>query len=152
MKDDALLARASSSVEEKMRRGTYSPGLLAALAEPLDVRPDPSLAGGVAWPEAVRTATVTVEAPPRSTRPLAGPVVTALKRAVQRSLGWYLPPVAEQITRHNRAVIEVLAEHNRQIVDLHQQLARLRRRVAELETARTSNQGDDGTAAPPEAG
>jgi polyhydroxyalkanoate synthesis regulator phasin len=62
--------------------------------------------------------------------------VTALKRAVERALRWYLPPVTEQVSRHNQAVLEVLAEHNRQIVELRRELEALRRRLAALESER----------------
>jgi hypothetical protein len=130
---DSLLARARASVEAKTKRGVYTPELLASLDEPLDFRPDPAFAAGPAWPEAVRTAAVAVEPPARSTRPLAGPVITALKRAVERGLRWYLPPVAEQVSAHNRAVIDVLAEHNKQIVELRAEMEQLRRRLAVLE-------------------
>ena len=133
MTDEEVLAVARASVREKHRRGVYTPALLAALNEPLDIRPDPAFAGGVAWPEAVRSVTVTVEPPPVSTRPVAGPVVTALKRAVERALHWYLPPVAEQVTRHNRAVMDVLSEHNRQIVELRREVDQLRQRIAALQ-------------------
>jgi hypothetical protein len=134
MSDEELLARARRSVAAKQERGVYPPALLDALAEPLDLRPEPEVAGGVAWPEAVRTASVTVARPAPSTRPVFGALLTALKRGVERGLRWYLPPVAEQVSRHNRAVIEVLAEHNREIVELHRELEALRRRVADLET------------------
>jgi hypothetical protein len=130
---DKLIERARREVERKLHDGRYTPELLTALAEPLDLRPDPEIAGGVAWPEAVRTAAVTAGAPPRSTRPGLGVLVTALKRGVSRSLRWYLPPVAEQISRHNRAVIEVLAEHNREIVELRRHIDHLGRRITELE-------------------
>jgi len=131
--DDALIRRARRSRDEKQERGVYTPELLESLAEPLDLRPDPSAAAGPAWPEALATATVSVQQPPPSSRPALGPALTATKRAIERALRWYLPPVTEQITRHNRAVLDVLAEHNRQIVELHAELEALRRRVAALE-------------------
>lgn len=134
MSDESLLAHARALRDDKVQRGVYPPELIDALDEPLDVRPDPDAAGGVTWPEAQRTATVAVEPPPRSTRPAIGPLLTALKRGVNRALHWYLPPVAEQVSRHNHAVVDVLAEHNRQIVELRRELELLRRRVAELES------------------
>jgi hypothetical protein len=135
MSDD-LLARARAAADEKIDRGVYRRELLDALAEPLDLRPHPDVAAGPAWPEAVRTARVEVGPPPPSGRPGVGPVVTALKRAVERALRWYLPPVTEQVSRHNQAVLEVLAEHNRQIVELRRELEALRRRLAALEAER----------------
>jgi hypothetical protein len=142
--DEALLARARSSLDEKIRQGKYPPALRAALAEPLDIRPEPSFAAGIAWREAVRTASVGVDAPRGSARPFVGPLVTVLKRSVHRGLRWYLPPVAEQVARHNQAVIDVLAEHNRQITALRADLERLRRRVAALEARDRPGQEDGG--------
>ncbi|HXA29576.1 MAG TPA: hypothetical protein VN193_12625 [Candidatus Angelobacter sp.] len=141
MSDDALVARARRSVEEKSQRGVYAGDLRDALAEPLDLRSDPAVAAGPAWPEAVATVTVTVSAPPPSSRRGVGPAVTALKRTVERALRWYLPPVAAQITRHNQAVLDVLAEHNRQIVELRREVDGLRRRLTVLEE-RTRADGD----------
>jgi hypothetical protein len=133
MSDESLLARARASADEKRQRRVYSAELLSALDEPLDLRPPPEVAAGVAWPEAVRTATVAAEPPPRSTRPVVGILITAAKRGIHRALRWYLPPVAEQVSRHNSAVLDVLGEHNRQIVELQRELEALRRRVSELE-------------------
>jgi ubiquinone biosynthesis protein UbiJ len=62
-----------------------------------------------------------------------GSVLRALKLALRRSLRWYLAPVTTQVTAHNQAVVEVLAEHSRQIVELRREVDRLRRRVAALE-------------------
>lgn len=130
---DELLARARAAVEEKTRRGVYSIDLRMRLAEPLDVRPDPSFAAGPAWNEALRTADVSADPPIVSTRPVVGALIRALKRAVSRSLRWYVGPVAAQVTSHNRAVVEVLDAHNREIVELRREVDRLRRRVVELE-------------------
>jgi hypothetical protein len=129
----ALLARARAAVEDKTRRGIYTPELRALLAEPLDIRPDPAFAAGPAWDEAVRTVAVSADPPIISTRPVIGPVLRALKLALRRSLRWYLAPVTTQVTAHNQAVVEVLAEHSRQIVELRREVDRLRRRVAALE-------------------
>jgi hypothetical protein len=133
--DDSILARARASLEDKRRRGGYLPELLDALAEPLDLRPDPEVAAGPAWGEAVATAEVSVGPPPPSSRPGLGPAVTALKRAVERGLRWYLPPVVAQVTRHNRAVLEVLAEHNRHIVELRREVEQLQSRIAALDSS-----------------
>lgn len=144
MSDEALLQRARTAAAEKIARGAYPPQLLDALAEPLDLRPDPGIAAGGAWPEVLRSAEVRVEAPPPSPRPLVGPLIGAGRRLVARALRWYLPPVAEQVSRHNRAVVDVLQEHNRHIVELHLELERLRRRVAALERELGEPAGDDG--------
>jgi hypothetical protein len=131
--DAALLERARAAVADKMARGVYSPEFLALLNEPLEIRPDPAFAAGPSWEEAVRTAAVTPEPPIISTRPVVGPVLRALKRALRRSLRWYLAPVAAQVSSHNQAVLEVLEEHSRHIVELRREVDRLRRQVAALE-------------------
>jgi hypothetical protein len=130
---ESLLARARAAVEEKTRRGIYSLDLRMRLAEPLDIRPDPSFAAGPAWDEAVRTTDVTPDPPIISTRPVIGALIRALKSAVSRGLRWYLGPVTAQVTAHNRAVMEVLDAHSREIVSLRREVDRLRRRVVELE-------------------
>ena len=129
----SLLARARAAVTDKTARGIYSPDFRARLAEPLDVRPDPSFAAGPAWDEAVRTVAVSPDPPIISTRPVVGPVIRALKGLVRRSLRWYLAPVTAQVSAHNQAVVEVLAEHSRHIVELRREVERLRRRVLALE-------------------
>ena len=129
----ALLARARTAVADKTTRGVYSPDFRARLAEPLDIRPDPSFAAGPAWDEAIRTASISPDAPIISTRPVIGPIIRALKSFVRRSLRWYLAPVTAQVSAHNQAVVEVLAEHSRHIVELRREVERLRRRVADLE-------------------
>jgi hypothetical protein len=128
-----LLAAARAAVEEKTRRGVYTPELRARLAEPLDMQPDPGFAAGPAWPEVGRTTDVTPDPPIISTRPVVGTAVRAAKGAVRRGLRWYLGPVTAQVTSHNRAVAEVLAEHNRQIVELRREVELLQRRLAETE-------------------
>lgn len=129
----ALLARARAAVADKTARGVYSPDFRARLAEPLDIRPDPSFAAGPAWDEAIRTAQISPDPPIISTRPVIGPIIRALKTVIRRSLRWYLAPVTAQVSAHNQAVVEVLAEHSRHIVELRREVDRLRRRVADLE-------------------
>lgn len=129
----ALLARARAAVAEKTRQGVYSLDLRARLAEPLDLRPDPSFAAGPAWEEARRTTDVSPDPPVISTRPVVGALIRALKRLAARGLRWYFGPVAAQATAHNRAVMEVLDAHSREIVELRREVDRLRRRVVELE-------------------
>jgi hypothetical protein len=141
--DAALLARARAAVADKTARGVYSPEFLALLEEPLEIRPDPAFAAGPAWEEAVRTAATSPDPPIVSTRPVVGPVLRWLKRLVARSLRWYVAPVAAQVTAHNQAVVDVLAEHSRQLIELRREVDRLRRRVAALE--------GEATHTPPEA-
>ena len=131
--DESLLARARAAVADKTARGVYTPEFVALLEEPLEIRPDPAFAAGPSWEEAVRTAQVSAEPPIISTRPVIGPFLRALKLLVRRSLRWYLGPVAAQVSAHNQAVVDVLAEHSREIVELRHEVARLRRRVGALE-------------------
>jgi hypothetical protein len=131
--NESLLARARAAVAEKTARGIYSPEFRARLAEPLEIRPNPAFAAGPAWDEAVRTATVSPDAPIISTRPVVGRVIRVLKVAARRSLHWYVAPVTGQVTAHNQAVVDVLAEHSRHIVELRREVDQLRRRVAALE-------------------
>lgn len=130
--DASLLARARAAVADKKERGVYAPHFLALLDEPLEIRPDPAFAAGPSWEEAVRTAAVSAEVPIISTRPVIGPVLRFLKLLVRRSLRWYVAPVTAQVSAHNQAVIEVLAEHSREIVELRTEVERLRRQVAAL--------------------
>jgi len=143
--DASLLERARAAVADKMARGVYTPEFLALLAEPLEIRPDPAFAAGPSWDEAVRTAAITPDPPIISTRPVVGPVLRALKRLVRRSLRWYLAPVTAQVTSHNLAVLEVLAEHSREIIELRREVDRLRRQVVDLEAERLRS-GPAGTA------
>jgi hypothetical protein len=131
--DRSLLARAQASVADKKARGLYTPEFVAMLEEPLDIRPDPAFAAGPSWDEAVRTAAISPDAPIVSTRPVIGPLLRALKLLVRRSLRWYLAPVAAQATAHNQAVVDVLAEHSREIIDLRREVDRLRREVVGLQ-------------------
>ena len=43
-----------------------------------------------------------------SARPVAGPAVRLAKRAVRRSLRWYIRPVAEQQSRFNHAILDIV--------------------------------------------
>ena len=119
---ESLLARARAAAAEKTARGIYTPEFRALLAEPLDIRPDPVVSPD---PEII------------STRPLTGPAVRAFKRTVHRSLRWYFAAVTAQVTAHNQAVSEVIAEQRNRIVELAQEVDRLQLRVTALEAANT---------------
>jgi len=134
--DESLLARARAAVADKTARGIYTPEFVALLEEPLEIRADPAFAAGPSWEEAVRTVVVSAEPPIISTRPGIGPLLRGVKLLVRRSLRWYLGPLAAQVTAHNQAVVDVLAEHSREIVELRREVERLRRRVAALEAGR----------------
>jgi hypothetical protein len=138
--DESLLARARAAVADKKARGVYSPAFLELLDQPLDIRPDPAFAAGTSWPEAVRTAAVSAEPPIISTRPGIGPILRALKSAIRRSLRWYLGPVTAQVSAHNQAVVDVLAEHSRQIIELRREVQELRRAVQHGEPGTADDQ------------
>jgi hypothetical protein len=147
--DESLLVRARAAVADKRARGIYTPEFVAMLEEPLDIRPDPAFAAGPSWEEAVRTVPVSANAPIVSTRPVIGPLLRALKALVRRSLHWYLAPVTAQVTAHNQAVVEVLAEHSREIVALRREVELLRRRVAALDAGDARDADTRPAPAPP---
>jgi hypothetical protein len=63
--------------------------------------------------------------------PLSGP--TSLpKRVIRLLLRWYLPPVAGQVSAHNRAIADVIEEHRRSIVWTRMETERLDRDAAML--------------------
>lgn len=131
----AVLAEVRAAAAEKRRRGVYTEEFLESLSEPLDIVPDPAFAGGPRWEDLEPTAEIRPWAPLVSTRPLIGPFLVLLKRIVRRSLRWYLWPVTDQITTHNRVVVSVLAAQNEEIGRLRLECDRLRRRLADLERA-----------------
>jgi len=136
----AVMAEVRAAALEKRRRGVYTEEFLRSLDEPLDIDPDPAFAGGERWSALETTAEIHPWAPLVSTRRLIGPAIIAVKRAVRRSLRWYLWPVTDQITTHNRVVGSVLEEHNREIGRLRMENDRLRQRIADLE--RAAEEGD----------
>ncbi|MGH9189704.1 MAG: hypothetical protein ACRD0Q_06695, partial [Acidimicrobiales bacterium] len=52
-------------------------------------------------------ANVVIEFPSGSARPLVGPAVRFAKRAVRRSLRWYLGPIMEHQSRFNHALLDL---------------------------------------------
>jgi hypothetical protein len=132
---EALMAEVRQTVERKRAEGVYSEEFLALLREPLDLQPDPAFVAGPAWSEVERTATIDSTLPAESRRPVVGGTIGATKRAAQWALRWYLPPLMERVSAHNRAVVAVLAEHNRQINDMQRSLDRLRQLVEPPEDA-----------------
>src|SRR4029077_3460928 len=129
----SLLARARAAAAEKTVRSTYSPEFRALLAEPLDIRPDPVVSPD---PEII------------STRPLTGPAVRAFKRTVHRSLRWYFASVTAQVTAHNQAVSEVIAEQRDRIVELGHEWDGLRLRVTSLEAELTPAEVEEAPSRP----
>jgi hypothetical protein len=129
----AVMAQIRATAAEKRRSGVYTEEFLTALEEPLDIEPDPAFVAGPRWREVAATAEIHPWAPLVSTRPVVGPLVIAAKRLVRRLLRWYLWPVTDQVTSHNRVVAGVLDEHSREIGRLRIEADRLRRRLADLE-------------------
>ena len=130
----SLLAHARSAVAEKTARGIYTAEFRALLAEPLDIRPDP-----VVSPDPEIT----------STRPLTGPAARMFKRAVHRSLRWYFAAITAQVTAHNQAVVELIAEQRNRILQLGQEVDRLRQRVRALEAEIHPSEVEEARTRPP---
>jgi len=53
-------------------------------------------------------ATIAIEFPSGSDRPVVGPAVRFAKRAVRRGLRWYVGPIIEQQSRVNHMLLDVM--------------------------------------------
>jgi len=53
-----------------------------------------------------RNADIRVDFPPGSGRPVVGPVVRLAKRALRRSISWYVRPMMEQQSAFNHALLD----------------------------------------------
>ncbi len=53
-------------------------------------------------------ANLVIEFPSGSSRPVIGPAIRFGKRVVRRGLRWYLGPVAEQQSRFNNAMLDLV--------------------------------------------
>jgi hypothetical protein len=53
-------------------------------------------------------ATIAIEFPSGSDRPVVGPAVRLAKRAVRRGLRWYVAPIMEQQSRVNHMLLDVM--------------------------------------------
>lgn len=82
-------------------------------------------------------ATVEIEFPSGSARPIVGPGVRFAKRIVRRGLRWYLKPIIDQQNRFNHAVLD-LAER------LRLQNEQLCNELEELRPTRMEAGGDRG--------
>ena len=71
-------------------------------------------------------ATIRVEFHSGSNRPVVGPVIRLAKRAVRRSLRWYVTPMWEQQNRFNHALLDMLEKLRLQNENLRAQLDELR--------------------------
>lgn len=74
---------------------------------------------------------------PYAELPSRSRIATTVQRAVRRALRWYLWPVVERISAHNRAVSAALAENARQIAVLRMDAERTNRDVDLAHPARS---------------
>ncbi len=70
-------------------------------------------------------ATVQIEFPSGSSRPVVGPAVRFAKRVVRRGLRWYVQPIIEQQNRFNHAVLDLAERLRLQNEQLRNQLEAL---------------------------
>ena len=82
-------------------------------------------------------ATVQIEFPSGSARPVVGPAIRFAKRVVRRGLRWYVKPVIDQQNRFNHAVLD-LAER------LRLQNEQLRNELEALRPAKRAEPADKG--------
>jgi len=71
-------------------------------------------------------ATVQIEFPSGSARPVVGPGIRFAKRVVRRALRWYVAPIIEQQNRFNHAVLDLAERLRLQNEQLRNQLEALR--------------------------
>lgn len=72
------------------------------------------------------TATVQIEFPSGSARPVVGPAVRFAKRVVRRGLRWYVQPIVKQQNRFNHSVLDLAERLRLQNEQLRNQLEALR--------------------------
>ena len=71
-------------------------------------------------------ATVEIEFPSGSARPVVGPAVRLAKRVVRRGLRWYVKPIVDQQNRFNHAVLDLAERLRLQNEQLRNELELLR--------------------------
>jgi len=78
-------------------------------------------------------ADIALEFPSGSARPVVGPAIRMVKKAVRRSLRWYLGPMMDQQSRFNHATLDLVEKlrlhHERLISEEVQSLSRAQARV-----------------------
>ena len=117
-----LAAEVAAAAEAKRRAG------FGASVPPEDAGEEPSrLRMGPRLSPLASTAEILPYAPLPARRPLS----SAVKRAVRRGLRWYLWPAAARMSGHNRAVAEVVAEHERQLAWVRMESERVRAAAGE---------------------
>lgn len=72
-----------------------------------------------------RSATLSLDVQSGSARPYLGPVVLAAKRRLRRALRWYMAPIAEQQSRFNSAVLDLLEKLRLENEQLRSKLEKL---------------------------
>lgn len=77
-------------------------------------------------------ATVEIEFPSGSDRPVVGPAVRFAKRIVRRGLRWYVKPIIDQQNRFNHAVLDLAERLRLQNEQLRNELEDLRGAQDEL--------------------
>jgi len=71
-------------------------------------------------------ATVEIEFPSGSARPVVGPAVRFAKQVVRRGLRWYVKPIIDQQSRFNHAVLDLAERLRLQNEQLRNELEALR--------------------------
>jgi hypothetical protein len=102
----ALVAEIERDVARRRAAGEYPDALLRRIhyeINPADDDP-PELLAAVGTPRAIASA-----------RPVLGPAIVFLKRALRRSLSWYVQPIANDQTRFNVAVLRELRAMQRRL-------------------------------------
>jgi hypothetical protein len=69
---------------------------------------------------------IRIEFPSGSDRPVVGPAIRFTKRAVRRSLRWYVAPIMEQQSRFNQALLDLIEKLRLQNENLRNELESLR--------------------------
>lgn len=72
-------------------------------------------------------ATIEVDRPSGSDRPVVGPAIVLAKRVVRRGLRWYLRPAFEQQTSFNHGLVDLLERAQLENERLRREVERLRR-------------------------
>lgn len=112
-----LMVRVETALAREHRRPTHS-------SRPIFVHREGDDEIGIAR---LRTpATVEIEFPSGSDRPVVGPAVRLAKRIVRRSLRWYVKPIIEQQNRFNHAVLDLAERLRLQNEQLRNELEDLR--------------------------
>jgi 2-polyprenyl-3-methyl-5-hydroxy-6-metoxy-1,4-benzoquinol methylase len=110
MSQDKVIESIKREIEDLLSAKRSSTG--AGLTEDISPGIAGAPAGGLEWllEELAVQARVDVNSVPvRSTRPIWGPLITLIKRAVRKSTYWLYQPLFEQVSRFNLAVLDVLA-------------------------------------------